>query len=362
MITQEGTYTGKWRSTNPDIPAVKVTTNAPVIIQDCQIESAGDGIWSIGVNANVTVRNCQGQGLNPNIANRKKGYFINIGNFSRAVIENNTIISFGTGIRALDYSGGTGQTLGVRYNFFKNVDGRLSDGNNGYLTTTATGGAAIGLDQLVGANIDIGWNQVINQPDASTVEDVISTYGSSGTSSHPITIHDNYLQGGYAPLPSAYFDYTGTMINIGDFLGNVGYVHVYNNQAVSFENGGIFISAGHNNEVDHNRVISAQKLSDGTTLGGTWRTGLNFWDYYEGSGYWHDNRMHDNAVNVVNRDGDQANAYLVSVGGSNTVTNTTDPLGHPATQADEVAEYQYWRQKVFNAGVGIGCWSWASCQ
>ena len=177
QITKGGIYTGQWRSTDPDIPAVKVLTNEPVTIQNCQIESAGDGIWSLGVDSNLTVRNCQGQGLNPNIANRKKGYFINVGNFSKVTIENNTVVSFGQGIRALNYGTGTqlrGQTLGIRYNFFKNVDGRLSDGQSNYLTDMTDLSGAIALNTLVGANVEISWNQVINQPFISSVADMIS--------------------------------------------------------------------------------------------------------------------------------------------------------------------------------------------
>ena len=45
--------------------------------------------------------------------------------------------------------------------------------------------------------IEIGWNQVINEPGKSRVEDNISIYESSGTSGSPILIHDNYINGAY---------------------------------------------------------------------------------------------------------------------------------------------------------------------
>lgn len=370
QITEGGTYTGRWRSLSPDIPAVKVLTSEPVIIENCQIQSAGDGIWSLDQKAHLFVRNCLGQGLNPNTANRQKGHFINIGNFSEVIVENNTIISFGHGIRALNYGPATewsGQTVRILYNRFQNVDGRLSDGQSGYLTSLEGSGAnAIGLNTLRGAKVKIAWNQVINQPFYSRVEDLISTYKSSGTAADPIAIHDNYLQGGYAPDPGAYVDHSGAMINVGDDpdQGNVGYVHVYDNQVVSFENSGILISAGHDNRVYRNRVVSAQQTGDGLTLGGTWRSGLVFWDYYNGSanGHWYNNSMHDNSVNVVGKDGKVALNYLPSVGGTNEVTGTTNPFDHLATQADEQAEYRYWHQKLMKAGIRIGCWNWKRCR
>ncbi len=369
QITKGGTYTGQWRSLSPDVPAVKVLTSEPVIIENCQIQSAGDGIWSLDQKAQLTVRNCLAQGLNPNIANRQKGHFINIGNFLQAIVENNTVISFGHGIRALNYGPATewsGQTVLIRYNRLQNVDGRLSNGQGGYLfDLKGSGASAIGLDTLRRAKVEIAWNQVINQPFLSRVEDLISTYKSSGMPTSPIAIHNNYLQGGYTPDPRADVGYTGGMINVGDDpdRGDVGHVHVYDNQVVSFGNSGIAISAGHDNKVYHNRLISAQHASDGSLLGSKWRTGLTLWDYYNGgaNGHWYNNSVYDNKVNVVDKDGKAAPNYFPSVGGTNKVTGTTNPLKYLATQADEQAEYRYWHQKLVEAGIRIGCWSWERC-
>jgi len=367
QITKGGTYTGRWRSLSPDIPAVKVLTNEPVIIENCQIQSAGDGIWSLDQKAQLSVRNCLGQGLNPNIANRQKGHFINIGNFSEVIVENNTISSFGYGIRALNYGPATewsGQTVRILYNHFKNVDGRLSNGQGGYLTNSEGSGAnAIGLNTLRGAKVKIAWNQVINKPFYSSVEDLISTYKSSGTAAAPITINDNYLQGGYPPDPGANLNYTGAMINIGDSPdSSVGFSDVRDNQVVSFSNTGILISGGRDSRAYRNRIVSAQKTSSGLILGGTWRNGLVFWDYYNGSaiGSWFNNSMSDNSSNVVNRNGDATSNYLPSVEGTNKVTGTTT-FGRLATQQDEVAEYEYWRQKLVKAGISIGCSNRKGC-
>jgi hypothetical protein len=362
-ITEGGTYTGNWRSTDPSIPAVKVETSQPVTIQNCQIESVTDGIFSLGVNANLTITNCQGQGLNPNIANRQKGFFINVGNFSKVIIERNTAVSF-AGIRILNYSTGTalrGQIVGVRYNSLKNVDGRLSNGQGGYLMTPA-GTNAVGLNSLSGANVEIAWNQVINKPYESNTEDMISTYASGGTADHLIDIHDNYLQGGYAPNPSASVDYSGVTTNLGDAPNSeTGYTHFHNNQVVSFENSGVAIYGGHDNEVDHNRVLSAQKASDGTILGGNFRNSLNFWDYYDSASknWWYNNSMHDNAVNVVTKTGTAATPLIV---GNNVITGTSNPWGHLATQDDELKEYKIWLRKLTTAGIKVGCWSWKSCK
>ncbi len=360
VITKGGTYSGNWSSSNPDTPAVKVLTSEPVLIQNCKIQSKGDGIWSLGVDSNLTIRNCLGQGLNPNISGRKKGNFINVGNFSQVTMEKNTINSFGTGVRALNYGSSATefryQTVIIRYNVFNNTDGRISNGQGGYLTDLeGAGGNAVGLNTLLSANVEIAWNAVVNQPYKSNVEDLISTYHSSGTQTNPIIIHDNYLQGGYAPDPKANVAYSGAMINISDCPEDIGYISVYNNQIVSFENSGILISGGHDIRVHDNRIISAQKAPDGTILGGIWRTGLVLWDYYNsGSSKFYNNQMFNNSVNVVNKDGYLNQAYLPSLGGSNQVTGTTDPLGHLATQADLTDEYNYWTQKISALGLKLG--------
>ena len=65
------------------------------------------------------------------------------------------------------------------------------------------------------AGVEIAWNEVINEPGNSAVEDNISIYLSSGTPQSPIRIHDNFIRGAF-PIsaglifqcePSAYADW-----------------------------------------------------------------------------------------------------------------------------------------------------------
>ena len=41
-ITQGGTYSGNWRSTDPNTPAVTVATTAPVVIQNSHVTGPND--------------------------------------------------------------------------------------------------------------------------------------------------------------------------------------------------------------------------------------------------------------------------------------------------------------------------------
>ena len=65
--------------------------------------------------------------------------------------------------------------------------------------------------------IDIGWNEVINTPGASDVEDVISLYKSGGTSAQPARIHNNFIWGAFPnPIGNGY---SGGGIMVGDRVG-----------------------------------------------------------------------------------------------------------------------------------------------
>ncbi|MCB2380561.1 glycosyl hydrolase, partial [Hymenobacter sp. BT635] len=129
VITQGGTYSGNYRSTDSNTPAIRVQTTQPVIIENCIIASAGDMISAVNGSANLTVRNNRGYGLVPTVDNRARGKFLNSHAARMMRIENN-YMEHTTGINVHTWSGdGTGgQTLTVRYNQAKNIDARYRNG------------------------------------------------------------------------------------------------------------------------------------------------------------------------------------------------------------------------------------------
>src|SRR5215210_714777 len=60
-IAEGGTYSGEWRNLDPDVPAVRIDTDEPVVIENAVIRSRGHLIVAEG-DANVTVRNSRGYG------------------------------------------------------------------------------------------------------------------------------------------------------------------------------------------------------------------------------------------------------------------------------------------------------------
>ncbi|MBB5366407.1 NPCBM/NEW2 domain-containing protein, partial [Deinococcus humi] len=65
VITKGGTYRGNWQSLDPSTPAVYVKTSEPVIIEGSNLRGRGELIR--GWFMNLTVRNSNGYGMNPNV-------------------------------------------------------------------------------------------------------------------------------------------------------------------------------------------------------------------------------------------------------------------------------------------------------
>ena len=59
-ITQGGTYSGNWKSTNPQTPAVSIATTEPVLIQNSYVTGPNDLISDPVYGNNVTVKNVIG--------------------------------------------------------------------------------------------------------------------------------------------------------------------------------------------------------------------------------------------------------------------------------------------------------------
>jgi hypothetical protein len=200
-INQGGTYSGNWESQNASVPAVSINTTAPVIIQNCFIRGKSDLIRTNVDNANVTVRNCHGYGLDPDVAGQMRGYFFRSTKIASLTAEHNYIegTSFGFNNWGNMQSSAA---IGIRYNKVYNLDGVPSDGKGGRILTGLQFGQDNGnhfviLDSMQGlANAEIAWNEIKIDPYTASLGDIINIYRSSGTASSPIQIHDNYMFGG----------------------------------------------------------------------------------------------------------------------------------------------------------------------
>ena len=274
VITHGGTYRGRWQSLDPNTPAVTIDTTEPVVIVNSSVRSASDGIVDGVDGVNLTVLRTTGWGLNPGVAGRRPGRFVSIEHFVRIDIENCTL-AHTSGIYLGYYIGDHTPAMSVRVlrNVALDIDGRYSNGQGGFLTGP-NDHDDVQFCQLAYVEgvpgIQIAWNQVVNQPYQSRVEDNISIFRSSGTAESPILIYDNYVQGAY-PADPATQDYSGGGIMLADGAASTpdqesAYVQAYDNQIVSTTNYGISITTGRDCSFYVNRIVSSGYLGDGTWI------------------------------------------------------------------------------------------------
>jgi hypothetical protein len=367
VITSGGTFQGTWSSTDPNTPAITIDTTDPVIIENSTIQGAGDLIATAVSGADITVLNCSGSELNPMIAGRAPGRFLDADHPANVDIENNGIEGT-SGIYVHSHAGAAG-TVKVIGNRAHNIDGRKADGAGGFVTYNtivrrgrSTDGFVpaqfVQLDQVHALpGIEIAWNQVINDPGQSRVEDNINIYRSSGTPQSPLLIHDNYIQGAYnvSPAQATYksagvkydWSYSGGGILLGDGKAKnaadaTAYVKAYDNQVVSTTNYGMAIASGHDIEFYDNRIVSAGVLPDGTPIAQQ-NVGAYVWNAYKASRrtFFNDGG-HDNAIGWI-KSGTTRNDWYVP--NASEWTNNS-PLPDPITLATEASEWNLWQQKL----------------
>ncbi|GAA3964994.1 hypothetical protein GCM10022407_09400 [Hymenobacter antarcticus] len=353
VITQGGTYSGNYRSTNSNVPAITIQTTQPVIIENCILAGAGDLIDAKNGGSSLIIRNNRGYGLAQSADNTRHGRFIEVNSGKSVLIEYNYFEqTTGIDIYLWGGNGTTAQTLTIRYNSAKNLDGRYRNGGGTYCNFLGVNG---GLN-IAGA--EIAWNQIINEPNNSLVEDNINFFNSGGTASNPIKLHDNYVQGAY-PFPATGPNYTGSGITIdGDAqtaAGATAFINGYNNQLVS-TCAAMNIASGHDNHFYNNRMVTCGLLPNGSKMpAGYAAAGL--WNAYQQSGsVFFNNDMLNNTIGFFFEGGNTPyiNRQDTSPGACPTCTGTNHLPDRPLTLADEQNEWNIWLQKLQQNGITLG--------
>jgi hypothetical protein len=301
VITSGGTYSGNWETTNAATFAVDVRTTQPVVLENCNVRGKSDPLVRAVAHAHVTIRSCSAYGALPGIATRPRGHLLN-GVFAYADVENNYLehtsgIQIAGGLRPTVAD--TTATIRVLRNRVKDIDGRLPAGSPcpGQVQSATSGFYChVHFVGLLGVrsdpNVEIAWNEVINEPGESAMEDVILVTSSSGLPTAPIDIHDNYVQGAGPPDPAKNEKWGGSGINGGDdlVLDPSGphrrdpafvsaYVHVHDNQVVGGANWAFCVVAAHDVIVERNRAVHSGLLLDGRAIA-TNTHAVVFYDIY----------------------------------------------------------------------------------
>ncbi|MBD1395622.1 T9SS type A sorting domain-containing protein [Pontibacter sp. JH31] len=354
VITKGGTYTGNWESRDSEVAAVDVRTSEPVVILNSNIRGAGYLIKSWGHAVNITVKNSKGYGLTPTPWRdyKKPRRFLTVNNFKNVVVENcymESTAGIYVGTR-YEGDGSTNNTVKIRYNKAKNIDGRVygSSEHSQFTQFNYRGNLP---------HAEIAWNEIINEPNRSLVEDNINLSNARGTSGSPIRIHNNYIQGAY-PLPATETKYSGGGIIADswyqDGMGDpasiaTAYVKVYDNQTVNLGNYNYAIAGGNNIEVFNNRGVNSGLFDDGTRMN-THNVGLYGYDYYK-KGATFNAVMRNNVTGVMS----QGNLFDKNYFPDGLVKNENNPyVGGNVTKQQEKAEYTVWLAKLSTNGIVLG--------
>ena len=343
-ITRGGTYSGNWESNDPKTPAVTVATTDPVTIVNSNIRSAGELISASG-HVDLTVRNTTGRALNPEVSSKHAGRFLDVDGWTQVTVENCEMDGT-SGIYLNNYRGdhSAGQSVSILRNSAHNIDGRYSDGNGGYSRRSDD----VQFFQIDGGHdlsgAEIAWNQVINDPRQSRVEDNISIYNSSGTASSPLLIHDNYIQGAYPADPGS-SNYSGGGIMLSD--NGSAWVNAFNNQVIATSNYGVAISSGHDNTFYGNTIISTGRLPDGSAVRSQ-NVGAYIWNQNHEKSF-ANNSGHGNIIGWVK--GNKRNDFWTP-DASEWINNASVPGA--VTSDLEAQQFQNWQAKLRDKAVTVG--------
>lgn len=252
-ITTSGTYSGIYQSTDATVPAVTISTTAPVILSRAHIIHKGIGVRALGSRSKITILDSVFDQLDPGpapVANRHRA--VNTSDTDIFVFEHN-ILTNGDGV--LIGSGGPANPatqVHVNYNMSTNI--------GHYPHPSADGPAVqfIALENVSCPDVQIQWNHSFNQPGQSGVDDNILLIYSGGTdSSHRVDISHNLVDGAYPVTPDA--NYVGGGINQGDDSASPTRLSVWSsahdNVVVSTTNYAIAVNSA-NNYADNNLLVN----------------------------------------------------------------------------------------------------------
>lgn len=249
-ITKGGTYSGRWESADPSIPAVTVKTSEPVILENCAVRGPGHLISARWVQTRLTVRGCTGDDTSATVAGR----FLAVEGAVALVVQDNTLNrTGGIYLNSMDRSAAENR-LEITGNRAYDVSG-LKKGGKDYVQF-------LQLNHVRGQSGLIAWNRVENRPGQSAVEDVINLYDTSGLPGKPISVRRNLIIGAYGTPPQS--AYSGGGIMLGD--GDGAELEAVQNTVIETSNYGIASAGGKNILIKGNAVLGLGKLNDGTIL------------------------------------------------------------------------------------------------
>lgn len=377
-ITANGSnvFEGNWFQQNyADNPggnghgaAVVIKTTQPVIIRNSLIKARRYCIhWDVSP-IDLTVENCVMQCLDPLQAQEAAGPAMSIIAPKNLIVEHCTFIG-GGGIQIEETATPTSYVR-IRYNRAINIDGRMSDGAGGYVFEAASTVNVYFKSRqflqlrgnIVIADGEVAWNEVVNYPFISRREDAFSIYGGSGVSGKPFWIHDNAVKGGACTRPYD-IKYSGGGFIVEDARDEVTdtsvaqYVDIDDNQVIGASNVGLnFVGTGVSHvRARRNRFVSCGRINGLPVYGLGMNSPINVYENLGSTGPTYA-ELEDNGYSW-RRDAtsEQFNGPWLPVIGNTGNSNTGGYVIAATTdEALEAAEWAAWIAKKTAAGVVVG--------
>lgn len=326
-------------------PAIRIRTQRPVLLERVVTVSAGAHVVAEGF-ADVTIRDSSGFGLEPTVDDVPHGPYLEMYGFNRATVER-SLLSHTRGLELYLFDGGedASRNITIRQNVVRNIDGRCRNVGNCGNTGTYLFSNFVSFNVATGTNIEIAWNDVLNEPGESSAADNIGLYRAAGTADHPLRVNHNAIRGGY-PFPVGE-DWTGTCLTTdGDAasVGQVGFVEADDNLCVSV---GLNIAGGHDSHYRNNTYVSAGLLPNGAPLQTCFWCVGGIFDFYGGG-----NLVNNSIENLRVSLPSTQDGYWPTPPATNSMT--VEEAAEPATLATEANAYQAWCDGAASAGIVLG--------
>lgn len=249
IITGGGTYSGCYRSTDPAVPAVRVTTTAPVILDHARIEHLGIGV-DIRVRGDLTVRDSTIGALDPGQPISWQASSLYAYAPAALVVEHNQVTD-GHGV-VVNGSNLLTSPFRVEANNFTNV---------GRYDSTGWYPGPVHTDKVLAPGGSISWNRSTATYGSSLIEDAFGIYQTNGAPGAPLLIAHNLVDGAY-PLSGDGANFTGGAFDLGDSGGS--WLTGDANYAVNYTNNAFMIPSG-----DHITYQNSRAAYDGWAGSGT---------------------------------------------------------------------------------------------
>jgi hypothetical protein len=346
---------GCYRSTDPAVPAITVTTTQLVELDHARVEHAGDGVRVVLNGAQLNIHDSTFQKLptTPGVDEEQRAVFA--WGVIRLIVENNKMID-GDGVHWND-GDGTAVEGRFRYNEVYNV-GRYRDDATPHVQAFVANNARLG-------GMEVAWNKVVNTfGQTGGGGDIINFHQDSpatpsgGVSGNHAQVHHNLIDGAY-PIATGFADWFGGGIIVGD--NGSSFIDVHHNWVIATTNYGIAIAGGTNHEIYDNVVVNTAVVN-GVITGPDFGAGMYDNFNTENVG----NLIHDNTIGWVRPTSasttERFDKYFPSAASPFDVYNAADDavytnntsMADPIDESDYAAARAAWEAARAAAGVVIG--------